>query len=480
MVNIEEFKLSHKDELLQHSFHDLEVLFGKFDYESQYTIMQMEHYLDDIKHVIEQKMDVSIISHLTYNLNIQLLHCYNHTKDYYDASRLYLLGDHGVNIQERIKDYQKKEKEIKDLVNTFNEINLFEIHCAHPADFLAAEHYRRGIEDKNKPLLNLERQLSFMNGVQLLKCLIYLLDLTEGKLLDIRNGITFEPKETLEFVYDLNCVYYADNYWEDDLKNFRIVISNELMDEVTPQGLHGCYQHLLYDFKTNELGAIWVDNAASISDLTYELKLKNLTYSQWEYYFKTIFQLEELKRWKDELKKATGSSKTRSKIRQVERQKTRETMTFKSGKNVLEGHLTLFFRKLVKDGWIEGNEADFKALFSGKRDEDCVLTWSGKYGKANLVKLIMELDKAGLIVVPKGYAITPILEGHFKDNSGQWLSGLDKMNTPSTKALTVIHECIKLLKTEPRRLMDGDYQDNEDFQSIYDPYDHQDLQLHQR
>ena len=91
----------------------------------------------------------------------------------------------------------------------------------------------------------------------------------------------------------------------------------------------------------------------------------------------------------------------------------------------------------------------------------------------------MELDKAGLIVVPKGYAITPILEGHFKDNSGQWLSGLDKMNTPSTKALTVILECIKLLKTEPRRLMDGDYQDNEDFQSIYDPYD-QDLQLHQR
>ena len=162
------------------------------------------------------------------------------------------------------------------------------------------------------------------------------------------------------------------------------------------------------------------------------------------------------------------------------KQKPRETMTFKSGKNVLEGHLTLLFRKLVKDGWIEGNEADFKALFSGKRDEDCVLTWSGKYGKANLVKLIMELDKAGLIVVPKGYAITPILEGHFKDNSGQWLSGLDKMNTPSTKALTVIHECIKLLKTEPRRLMDGDYQDDEDFQSIYDPYDHQDLQLHQR
>lgn len=480
MVDIEEFKLAHKDELLKLSFYDLEVLFGKFDYESLYTIMQMEHYLDDIKHVIEQKMDVSIISHLTYNLNIQLLHCYNKTKEYYDASRFYLLGDHGMDIRERIKEYQEKENEIKNLINNFNEISLFEIHCAHPADFLAAEHYRRGIEDKNKPLLNLERQLAFMNGVQLLKCLIYLLDLTDGKLLDIRNGLTYESNETLEFVYDLNFVYYADTYWEDELKKFRITIKNELMDEVTPQNIHGCYQHLLYNFKENEIGAVWADNVASISDLAYELKLKNLTYSQWGYYFKTIFQLEELKRWKNELKIAISSTKSRSKAKQVNKQKPRETMTFKSGKNVLEGHLTLLFRKLVKDGWIEGNEADFKALFSGKRDEDCVLTWSGEYGKANLVKLIMELDKAGLIVVPKGYAITPILEGHFKDNSGQWLSGLDKMNTPSTKALTVIHECIKLLKTEPRRLMDGDYQDNEDFQSIYDSYDHQDLQLHQR
>ena len=104
MVNIEEFKLAHKDELLKLSFYDLEVLFGKFDYESLYTIMQMEHYLDDIKHVIEQKMDVSIISHLTYNLNIQLLYCYNKTKEYYDASRFYLLGDHGMDIRERIKE----------------------------------------------------------------------------------------------------------------------------------------------------------------------------------------------------------------------------------------------------------------------------------------------------------------------------------------------------------------------------------------
>lgn len=480
MVDIEEFKLAHKDDLLQHSFNDLIVMATMLDSEILYTVNKMHSYVLDVKHVLQQGLDVSVISHITYNLNLQFLHCYKQTNKYYEASRYYMFDNYALNIKERTSEYQEARKDIKELVNNLDEISLFEIYCAHPADFIGDEHYRRGIEDKNKPLLNLERELSFMNGVQLLKCLEYLMELTEKKILDIRNGITYVSDEILELVYDLNYVFYADNYWESEKKRLRSYVEEyELMGDVNTDGLQKYHNQLLHDFVTNEVGRVWKANSENKKELLYELIKLPLKIDQWEYYFKTIFQLEELKRWKNELKIAISSTKSRSKAKQVNKQKPRETMTFKSGKNVLEGHLTLLFRKLVKDGWIEGNEADFKALFSGKRDEDCVLTWSGEYGKANLVKLIMELDKAGLIVVPKGYAITPILEGHFKDNSGQWLSGLDKMNTPSTKALTVIHECIKLLKTEPRRLMDGDYQDNEDFQSIYDPYD-QDLQLHQR
>lgn len=352
MVNIEEFKLAHKDELLQHSLRDIVVLSGKFDYEAQYTIMQMNNYLYDVKHVIDQKMDVSIISHLTYNLNIQLLHCYNRTKDYYDASRYYLLGDHGIDMVGLIKDFQEKEDQIKNRINSFNKISLFEIYCAHPADFLAAEHYRRGIEDKNKPLLNLERELAFMNGAQLLKCLVYLMELTEKKILDIRNGITYETNETLELVYDLNYVFYAEHYWINESAQYRTYVSEgELMDEVTPQGLQDCYKQTLSDFKTNDTGKVWAENSASKSELTYELKRFNLTIEKWQYFFKPIFKLEELKRWKNELKSSAKSAKSKQKKSLVEKQeKPRETMTFKKGKNVLDGHLVLLFNKLTKEG----------------------------------------------------------------------------------------------------------------------------------
>ena len=161
-------------------------------------------------------------------------------------------------------------------------------------------------------------------------------------------------------------------------------------------------------------------------------------------------------------------------------EKPRETMTFGRKSGVTDGHIVLLYQKLVKEGWIEGNEADFKALFSGKRDEDCQLSWKAKYGKGTLVELFKQFVSAGLVTVAGGFTISSILESHFKDSDGHWLTGLDKGNAANDKALPVINECVKLLKANPEQLIYGDYDDDEDFQSKYDPYDHQDLNLHKR
>lgn len=175
-----------------------------------------------------------------------------------------------------------------------------------------------------------------------------------------------------------------------------------------------------------------------------------------------------------------GTKKPASKKKPAKPQKPRETMTFKLKSGVTEGHLTLLYQKLVKEGWIEGNDADFKALFSNKRDEDCVLIWKGVYGKGTLVVMFKQFVGAGLITVPNGFTIPAILEGHFKDSNDKWLTGLDKGNAANNKALPVINECVKLLKADPNILIYGDYDDDENFQLEYDPHDHQDLNLHKR
>ena len=169
-------------------------------------------------------------------------------------------------------------------------------------------------------------------------------------------------------------------------------------------------------------------------------------------------------------KKATGSKP----------KKPRETMTFGRRSAVTEGHIVLLYQKLVKEGWIEGNDADFKALFSGKRDEDCQLTWKGFYGKGTLVELFKRFVAEGLVTVAEGFTLPAILEGHFKDINGAWLTGLDKGNSANDKALPIITECVKLLKVSPDQLIYGAYDDDEDFKSEYDPFDHQDLNLHKR
>ena len=161
-------------------------------------------------------------------------------------------------------------------------------------------------------------------------------------------------------------------------------------------------------------------------------------------------------------------------------EKPRETMTFGRKSGVTEGHITLLYQKLVKEGWIEGNDADFKALFSGSRDEDCELVWLGKYGKGTLVELFKQFVQAKLIVVSDGFTLSSILEGHFKDTDGKWLTGLDKGDSANSKALPVIQECVKLLKANPERMIYGDYDEDEDARSEYDQFDQQDMHWHQR
>ena len=160
--------------------------------------------------------------------------------------------------------------------------------------------------------------------------------------------------------------------------------------------------------------------------------------------------------------------------------KPRETMTFKRKGSVTDGHLTLLFMKLTKENWIEGDEPDFKTLFSGKRDADCQLTWTGEYGKGTLVELFKRLIESGTVILPDGFTLPAILEGHFTDKEGNGLTGLDKGNAANQKSLPLIQECVKLLKTGVSDLLNSSYQDDEDFTSEYDTYDHQDLRFHRR
>lgn len=159
--------------------------------------------------------------------------------------------------------------------------------------------------------------------------------------------------------------------------------------------------------------------------------------------------------------------------------KPRQTMTFKLKSGMAMHHVDYLYQILVtEEKWIEGSQGDFRDLFSNESNE-IWLTWKGIYGKGTLVEMFKEFVGAGLITVAKGFTIPAILEGHFKDDNSKWLTGLDKGNKVNEKAKPIIEKCVNVLKQ--RLKIDRDnYDDDEDFQSKYDSYDHQDLNLHKR
>lgn len=172
----------------------------------------------------------------------------------------------------------------------------------------------------------------------------------------------------------------------------------------------------------------------------------------------------------------------------------RELMTF-TLRGITEGHIALLFLNMESEGWVKGTEAEFRTLFSGKR-EQVKLVWTGKMGKSTLEYLFQVMCDAPMgIALPKGYTLSSILQGHFTDEQGEFLTGLGKGHLPNVKATPIIKEWVDMLQLGQYELMNhvrghrNDSSDDieqdvleefEDYDSVYDSYSHQDMHAHKR
>lgn len=128
-------------------------------------------------------------------------------------------------------------------------------------------------------------------------------------------------------------------------------------------------------------------------------------------------------------------------------QQDRAYMTFKTT-GILPAHLTMLCRKLIQVGWIakDTQPDEFCNLFTGKTN-NAKVTWTGNVGKGNLVSLLNVMVQQGKIAVPENHSATTILEAHFVDKEGKYLTGLNS-SKESPKHLPIIKECIDILQLE--------------------------------
>lgn len=127
--------------------------------------------------------------------------------------------------------------------------------------------------------------------------------------------------------------------------------------------------------------------------------------------------------------------------------KERVEMTLRK-KHLSNVQITVLEHELQEKGWIRSNSADFALLFSGVSQSGCRLTWTGEVGKAALMGLFEEMISRNYIEVPEGFYLYSILEGHFCDGEGRWLTGLDKGDKLAKKNRTLINEVLSVLETD--------------------------------
>lgn len=133
--------------------------------------------------------------------------------------------------------------------------------------------------------------------------------------------------------------------------------------------------------------------------------------------------------------------------KEKEEQLEKKTLTFKLG-NITEGHLQMLRLKLIEVGWIakDTQPNDFANLFTGKVNLTKIV-WKEEVGKGMLVFLFTMMKKRHHIIVPRSHSINTIIEHHFVDESGNYLTGLHS-SKPTAKFMPIIEECLNLLQLE--------------------------------
>lgn len=120
-------------------------------------------------------------------------------------------------------------------------------------------------------------------------------------------------------------------------------------------------------------------------------------------------------------------------------------ITFQKGAMLSDYHIAALQQYLVEQGWIADstNPDDFVALFSGKSCM-CNITWVGG-GVGNLYELFRQIKIHNLITIPGGHGLATVLQKHFVNQAGQYLTGLNS-GACAKGNLPIIAKCIRILQ----------------------------------
>lgn len=198
--------------------------------------------------------------------------------------------------------------------------------------------------------------------------------------------------------------------------------------------------HLLLEFSSYGDSGFVFDKPAQAGKFLYRLYLTMHEQALVDYFAFQVFAIH----LSSILINYPPTATTKAKKPKQEVQVDKVYMTFCMA-DINVGHVNLLRQKLIEFGWIpKDTQPDaFSNLFSGMPNNTKIV-WTGKVGKGTLAYLFKKMEEQQKITVPQSYNINPILEAHFVDKNGKYLTGLHK-GKDALRHLPNIQKCLDVL-----------------------------------
>lgn len=280
------------------------VVIRDYDACMEYLLKLMDSYVSEVKYTLEHNLSLSIISRITQNLIIDIVHAHKLLCSYSDAGTIYLMDERYDQNYKCWKGFGDKAGVIKALIDSLNENNIFCVEEVTEESYLTYYDVVIGFDDSVPPEVKTENELAIKSGAKLLKCLYSVLEMMEDELDTTKTkGLWLEEELVAEF-YELNYLLYATKYWPDIERNFRPhIIKHYLKGNACISDIERLRLDKVRDFENHtDTGKIWRDYSENTIQLATKLKEQIKTDTEWLYFFQCIFELEEYDRWIDELR----------------------------------------------------------------------------------------------------------------------------------------------------------------------------------
>ena len=323
---VAELEAKYKGAQLSYDLNERRRVIAEFDRDVEYMFSRFEKYKEDVKFVLDHKLEIAIIRRSTLNLILIIQELCKLVLSYRHAIEYYLMDEYNEKNSQLYYRFFNTHNELTDYFTRLKNTIVIDEKTSNKDDVINRFRLYDEPEDTEGSyvLTNIKinrEEIEHMNAAELILCIDFQLSIFQNNLWVLHFFSLNRDKELMEMIYNLNYILYARTYWPSKCNNFRAhIVHHRLKGKLDIKRLEQLKDEAIYQFEFNTpTGKIWRDYSEDIPQMAIQMKetfikdKNNEDEEMWKFFFQNIFELEEYDRWIEELRNPPESDEDKQK-----------------------------------------------------------------------------------------------------------------------------------------------------------------------